>query len=124
MSSTGNRRVGGRIYVKVNGAQYQAKGEFDYGLGLPKQEAVLGQDGVHGYKTTEQAPYIEGKITDSVDLDLAALAQTDNATVTLELANGKVIALREAWFAGEAKGNTGEGEIEFRFEGMSGEEVR
>lgn len=119
----GKNNVGGRVFIKVDGVMHQAKGDFDYGIGEPKREAVVGSDRVHGFKTTEQVPYIEGKITDSSDLSLAALQSVENATVTLELANGKVIVLHEAWYAGEGKGNSGEGEIDFRFEGMRGEEV-
>jgi hypothetical protein len=47
-----------------------------------------------------------------------------DATITLELANSKVIVLREAWNAAEGTGNTGEGNIPVRFEGMSAEEIK
>lgn len=118
-----NRR-GGIIFLKVNSTQYSAKGNFTYNLGIPKREAIVGSDEVHGYKETPQVPFIEGEITDKDDLDLAALLAAKDATVTLELANGKVIALREAWFASEGTGNTEEGNIGVRFEGMSAEEIR
>lgn len=117
-------RVGGIIQVKVNGELYQAKGAFDYDLGIPKKEGVVGMDRVHGYKETPQIPYIEGTITDSPDMSFEALAKVTDATVTLDLANGKTIVLRQAWWASNSKGNSEEGEIEARFEGMSAEEVR
>lgn len=114
-NGTNNRRAG-RIFVKVDGTQYDAKGDFSYGLGLPKREAIVGADGVHGYKETPQVPFIEGAFTDSSDLDLATLQQIDNATVTLELANGKIVVLSNAWYASEGNVSTGEGEIPVRFE--------
>lgn len=43
-------RVGGVIFVKVDGGQLRAKGEFEYNLGVPKREAIVGMDGTHGYK--------------------------------------------------------------------------
>lgn len=118
------QRKGGIIYLKVNGGLYSAKGNFTYNLGKGKRDAIVGADGIHGYKEVPQIPFIEGEITDNVNVDLAALATTENATVTLELANGKTISLREAWFAGEGTGNTDEGNIGVRFEAISGEEIK
>lgn len=116
------RVVGGIIQFKINGEVYPAKGNFTYNLGRPMNEAVIGADSVHGYKSMPQVPFIEGEITDQGELDLAALVTTTDATITLGLANGKTFALRDAWFAGEGTGNTEEGNIAVRFEGMSAEE--
>ena len=111
----GNRRAG-RISFKVDGTLYEAKGTFSYNLGLDIREAIIGADGVHGYKETPQVSYIEGAVTDREDLDLEALVGADECTVTLELNNGKVVTLSNAWFASEGSGSTDEGEIAMRFE--------
>lgn len=117
-------RVGGTIYFKVNGSIYSAKGDFTYNLGIPKREAVVGADGVHGYKEVQQQAFIEGEITDNQGVSLADLAATTNSTVTLELANGKTISLRDAWYAGEGTGHSEEGNIGCRFESKNqGEEI-
>lgn len=118
------RRVGGILQLKVDGELFQAKGEFTHNIGSPKREGVVGADEVHGYKETPQIPYIEGAVTDSSDLDLESLTTVDDATVTLQLANGKVVVLREAWYAADGAVSSEEGEIEVRFEGIRGEEVR
>ena len=120
----GNKRVGGIISLKIDGDMYFAKGDFTYNLGLPKKEGVVGSDRVHGYKETPQIPFVEGEVTDRQEMSLETLVGLKDATITLELANGKVIVLREAWYAGEGTGNTGEGNIGARFEGMSAEEVK
>lgn len=118
-------RVGGIIFLKLDGRQYKAKGDFSYNLGKPMREAVVGADAVHGYTERPQVAFVEGEITDSANLDLATLVQSDSTTVTLELANGKVIVLNQAWFAGEGTGNTAEGNIAVRFESaLEGEEIR
>ena len=116
-------RVGGIIELKIDGAIYNAKGNFTYNLGRPMREGVIGADAVHGFKETPQVAFIEGEITDRADMSLDSLTGTTGATVYLRLANGKIIVLRDAWFAGEGTGNTEEGNIAVRFEGMSGEEV-
>lgn len=118
-----NRRVGGIIFLKVDGELFQAKGEFTYNIGVAKREAIVGQDSVHGFSEVPQVPYIEGSITDNDELNLETLLNTRDATVTLELANSKVIVLREAFFAADGNVTTTEGEIEVRFEGIRGEEV-
>jgi hypothetical protein len=116
-------RVGGIIELKVNGSIYNAKGNFTYNLGRPRREAVVGADAVHGFKETPQAPFIEGEITDSAQVNLEALVTLKDATAYLRLANGKLIVLRDAWYASEGTGNTEEGNVGFRLEGMSAEEV-
>jgi hypothetical protein len=118
------QRRGGIIQLQVNGELQDAKGAFTYNLGRPKREAIVGADSTHGYKETPQVAFIEGEVTDRGTLDLAALVTISGATVTLELANGKVIVLRDAWYAGEGTGNTEEGNVAVRFEGKDAEEIR
>jgi predicted heme/steroid binding protein len=115
MSKNKNRRAG-IIYVKVNGGLVEAKGAFTYGLGSHKREHIAGADGIHGFKETPQVAFIEGATTDSADLDLKTLREADAETVTLELNNGKVITLSDAWFAADDTANTEEGEIPVRWE--------
>jgi hypothetical protein len=117
------KRIGGIIQVKVNGEIFSAKGQFTYNLGLPKRETIVGSDAVHGYKEVPQVPFIEGEFTDQGDLNMAALASVKGATVTLDLANGKMIALRDAIYAGEGTGNSDEGNVDVRFEGEDAEEI-
>lgn len=119
-----DQRVGGIIYLKVDGELYSAKGNFTYNLGRARAEAVIGAEAVHGYKETPQVPFIEGEVTHRGDVDLDALVSIRDATVTLELANGSVIVLRNAWFAAEGTGNTEEGNVGVRFEGMSADEIK
>jgi hypothetical protein len=119
---SGSQRKGGLIQLQVNGVMHDAKGSFSYNLGRPKREAIVGADAVHGYMEKPQVAFIEGEITDRGTLDLNELVTMSDATVTLELANGKIVALRDAWFAGEGTGQTDEGNISVRFEGLSAEE--
>lgn len=118
-----DQRRGGTIALSVGGEIQDAKGEFTYQLGTVKRDAIVGQDRVHGYTEKPQVPYIEGTITDRGNLDVKTLFSAKDITVTLGLANGKTISLTEAWFAGEGKGTTSEGELEVRWEGINCEEV-
>lgn len=118
-----SQRRAGIIYFKIDGNPFDAKGNFSYNLGAPKREAIVGADGVQGFKETPQVAFIEGELTDRSDLDLNALVNSENNTVTLQLANGKTIVLRSAWYAHEGTVQTEESNIGLRFEGASGEEV-
>jgi hypothetical protein len=117
---------GGTIAFKIDGVQYRAKGSFKYGLGKPTRESIIGADGPHGFKETHVAPFIEGEITDGSDLNDETLANVSDATITLELANGKVVALRNAFSCNPDgySAETEEGNIGVRFEGTKAEVVR
>ncbi|MGE4292392.1 MAG: phage tail tube protein [Desulfovibrio sp.] len=119
-----SNRIGGIIYLRINGELFQAKGDFTYNLGKNKREGKMASDGRPvGYTETPQIPFIEGEIQDNSDFDLASFVELDGVTVTLELANGKTISLRDAWYASEGTGNTSEGNIGCRFEGKSADEI-
>lgn len=109
-------RRAGIITVRLNGIAYSAKGAFSYNLGRPKRESIVGADTVHGFKEMPQVAFIEGEFTDHRDMDLNLLVTGEGLTVTLELANGKVIVLTEAWFASEGTVGTEEGNVSVRFE--------
>lgn len=118
-----DQRRAGLISFNVDGVQYDAKGSFEIGFGVPKREAIIGSDGVHGFKETPQVPYISGAITDRGNLDLKTLFALKGVTVTLEESNGKASVLRNAWYAGDGKKTTEEAEVDVRFEGQSASEV-
>lgn len=118
-----NRRLGGILFIKVDGALVQAKGNFSYNLGVNKRTGISGAGSVHGYKEEIVIPFIEGQISDNDELDVKALADLTDVTVTAELFNGKTIVLRNAWAAADWDISTEEGEIAFRFEGLEAEEV-
>lgn len=118
-----DQRRAGMIQLQINGEIQDAKGEFSYGLGTPKRTAIVGADSVHGYREEPQVAFIEGAITDRGTLDVAALATAKDVTVTLSLANGKVIVLRDGWYAGDGTAKTSEAEIAVRWEGKSAKEI-
>jgi hypothetical protein len=124
-----SQRRGGIIQIIADGQMLDAKGHFTCNLGGLKRTAILGSNGqVHGFKEETIVPFLEGTITDrgtlqATSLSLAALAASDDITVTLKLANGKVVVLGNAWFAGEPEVNTEEGEIKVRWEGKVAKEV-
>lgn len=120
------QRIAGTCFLKINGEQVPLKGSFSFGLGRSTREGIVGPDRVHGFKELPTVPFIEGQITNTYEINLDSLSKLTEETIILELANGKIIALREAWSVNPdgLKGDTEEGAVDVRFEGLSAEEVR
>lgn len=116
--------VAGVLSFQLNGKILRMKGNWTYNLGRSKRDAIVGADSVHGYKEVPQVPFMEGAVTDGRSLVLDDLLEFTDGTCTLHLRNGKVIELRNGWFAGEGTVDTEESEIAVRFEGLGAEEVR
>ena len=118
-----NSRVGGIIFVKADGVSLRAKGSWTCNPGVNKKEMVVGSDGVHGYKEMPQPSVVSGTITDSSDLDLEALYSIVDATITVELANGKMFVCEQSVFSGDGESTTEEGEVTVEFQGFNGRYV-
>jgi hypothetical protein len=116
-------RIGGVAYLKVDGYQYLLRGDLAVSFDTFERKGIAGQDSVHGFTETPRVPYISATITDTGGLSLEALARVVDATITAELANGKVYLLRNAWTADARELNTQDGSVEIRFEGRAGEEL-
>lgn len=115
-----NPRIGGIIFVKSDGVAFSAKGSWTINPGVNKKEMIVGSDGPHGYKEMPQISSVSGIITDRDDFDVEALYNTTEATITVELANGKVFTCERAVFSGDGESTTEEGEITAEFQGFNG----
>lgn len=119
-----NRRVGGILFIKVDGQLYQTgEGDWTYNINPVKRESVMSQSEVAGFSEQPKPVFIEGEFTDNDELDLSILQSLRDATITAELANGKVIVFREAFYAADGDVTTQKGQIQVRFEAVSAEEI-
>jgi hypothetical protein len=116
-------RIAGVCYLKVDGAQYALRGALTVSPDSFEREGVAGMDGVHGYIERPRVPFITADLTDTAGLSLEALQAVTDATITVELANGKTYLLRNAWTAEARELNAADGQVSVRFEGKKGEEV-
>ena len=116
-------RVGGVAFIKVDGFQYLLRGDLTVSIDLFERTGVAGQDSVHGYTENPRVPFISATLTDTGGMSLSQLQQVTCSTITVELNNGKVYILRDAWAAEARELNTAEGSVAVRFEGMAGEEM-
>lgn len=116
-------RIGGVCYLKVDGTQYALRGSFTVSPDATEREGQAGLDGVHGFIEKPRVPSVEGEISDGGTLSLAALRAIEAATVTAEMATGKVYVLSQAWVAGANEISGDDGKFKVRFEGMACHEM-
>lgn len=113
-------RIAGVANVAVDGATYLLVGELTYSPGSFERKSLVGQDQIHGYSEMPRAPFISGTFRDSSGLTVADLNNMTNVTISLELANGKVITGRNMWSTDAQEAKTSEGTIDVRWEGPTG----
>ena len=116
-----SERVGGIIFLNINGEGVRAVGDFEWNTGEDVRTTVTGASGIDGYSETPQPAFIAGQIRVTSEINPGEIRQLKDATVTLELPTGAQVILRDAWFAGEGSARTEEGVMDVRFEGASGE---
>ncbi|MBS7546246.1 phage tail tube protein [Ancylobacter oerskovii] len=116
------KRIAGVSYMRVGSRQYPIK-ELEYDVTSSTREGVAGLDGVHGYKETPKVPYVSGQISTTPDVSIENLHAVTDETVTVEGPDGRVIVIRNAWYASDATAQPADGQVAFRFEGLSGDEL-
>lgn len=116
--------IGGTIYVRIGGEQQWASGDWEYTLGLRKREPVMLTDRLAGYTETPRPATLKGTIIDHDELDVRALQSLTDATITLDLANGKSVVFSQATETSDGTIKANSGEISVEFTAVSAEEVK
>ncbi|MTK12705.1 MAG: phage tail protein [Clostridiaceae bacterium] len=119
MADTTNR-IAGTANFAVDGVAYALVGDFEYNPSLVTRETALGMDGVHGYIEKPVAPHISGTFRDSGGLTVADFNAMTNTTLSVQLANGKLIIGRNMWAVEDQTVKSSEGTVEVRWEGQQG----
>lgn len=115
--------LAGTARITANGVTYMLVGDLSYSPSSVKRETKSGQDGVHGYSEMPIPGKIGGTLRDTGSLTVADLNAMADATVVLDLANGKTIIGRNMWTVDSQEVKTAEGTFEVAFEGPSVTEV-
>lgn len=115
--------IAGTAFIKVDGVQYDLRGNFKVMPATTENTGVAGADGVHGYTQKYVVPSIEADLTDTGGLSITTIYGLTNSTVTLELVNGKVYVLNQAWYSGPTNLNAVEGTLPVKFEGFNCTEI-
>lgn len=109
--------IAGTAQLTVDGVTYQLVGEAKYMPSTVKREALLGMDGFHGWKETPIAGSISMSVRDAGNLTVFDFNTMRNATVVLQLANGKVVCGRNMGSTESQEVDTEDAKFELKFEG-------
>jgi hypothetical protein len=118
-STPTNRRVAGVTSFAVNGSMFSVT-EFAWDPGAIQRETMASLSGVDGYRETPIAPYISGKFRDSQNVNVSGFVGLTNATIVVQLANGKQVVGHNLWFIGRPGVSGADATFDFRFEGTAG----
>ena len=113
-------RVAGTAYLTVDGLAYALAGDMEYSPSTVSRESLPGQDGIHGYKEMPQAGHISATIRDMGGMSVQALNNMTNNTITVKLANGKLIVGRNMWAVETQTSKVSDGTVEVKWEGPQG----
>lgn len=118
-STPTNRRLAGITSATVNGSAFSVT-EFAWDPGSVARETMTSLSGVDGYSEKPVAPYISGKFRDGSNVSVTGFTQLTNATVVLQLANGKQIVGHNLWYIDRAGVSGTDANFDFKFEGAQG----
>lgn len=119
-------RIAGSWELRINGRKMPVTGDLDCKGPTGKAEKKLGPNGEsQGYSETYEAPYIKGtaRITDEVDIDQDIVA-IRGAAVEVTQPDGRVFIMSDADYAGDGNYTSGEGTVDFEFQGATGDWVQ
>jgi hypothetical protein len=117
------KRIAGVAHIVVDGNPLSLRGDLNLDPDNIEREGIAGQDGVHGFKEIPKVPYIEGNFTKDPNLSLEVIRAMDDVTVQAECADGTQYIFRNAWTAGARELDTGEGQVQIRWEATEADEV-
>ena len=109
--------IAGVAQITVDGATYQLEGGLKYSPSSVKREAMVGQDGFHGWKETPVTGSISMSIRDAGNMSVATFNSIRNATVVASLANGKIVTGRNMGTTDVQEVDTEDAKFEVKFEG-------
>lgn len=107
----------GTAFFRINGVQYAIGGEMRINPLNEKRNPLVGLDGIVMPQIEFQSPMVECAVKDVASVDLIALTRMENVTVTVEMANGTVWELSNAFYAGDGELDAKEGDFQVRFHG-------
>jgi uncharacterized protein YlzI (FlbEa/FlbD family) len=118
-----SNRFAGVAYWSVDGRQLAVRGNLEVMPSRYERTGIAGQDAVHGYSELPVVPYIAGDVSTLEGTSVENIDAVTDATITVEMANGSVFVLRNAWRAERSTVNTRDGQFHVRFEGLSCDEL-
>lgn len=118
-----DRRIAGTSTLTVDGRAYKIGDAIKVSVDAFEREGVVGLSGVAGYIERNRVPFVEVTALTDSDFSTEEINAITDATVKVDLANGKSYVLRNAWSAMPCEIDASNGTCPLRFEGMEGKEL-
>lgn len=115
--------IGGEHKLFIDSKEYILKGDPTFDVGGVKRTPIDTISGKTFSKKETIHSSISGTIVNTSALDLVALREIKDATITLECPNGKVVVFRNAFFVEDLSVSGSEGEVTFSFAADPAEEI-
>jgi hypothetical protein len=119
MSGSVKGRLAGVVAATIDGDAWDVASACEYSPNTVLRAVVKGQTAVEGFSEMPQEGYISFTLRDRGDETVYSLNGKTNATVVVQLANGKTVYGAGMWQAGEFGVATQEGTLPVRFEGQN-----
>lgn len=116
-------RIAGVAFWAVDGTRLAVRGNLTVSPTATERAGIAGQDYVHGYSENPVVPYVEGDVSTVPGTKVSDIDAVTGSTITVELADGRVFTLQNAWRAGRSEVNTKDGMFKVRFEGTACTEI-
>lgn len=113
-------RIAGTAHLKINGRNYTSSVEdgFQIKIQAVKREPKVGSNGAIHYSESQASSSFSGNILTIPGLNMDAIANEDNATIQIQLANGQTAIFRNAMFTGDATVDSKNGTMAIEFTGI------
>jgi len=103
--------------LTINGTPYDLRSNLTYSLNTLDRSAIIGMDGVHGYKDPPITAKMSFTITDSDSLGVITFQGMVNVAIEVQLRTGKRVLGIGMFSVGTQEVNAAEAEISCKFEG-------
>lgn len=110
------RRLAGTVSFTIDGDTWDVVGDCEYSAVSVLRETMGGQSRIEGFSVMPKACYISANLRDRADKAVFSLNQIEGSTITVQLANGKVVTGVQMWQVGEIGVRTQEASFPIRFE--------
>jgi hypothetical protein len=113
-------KIAGTAHIKIDGVSYSSSITEGYSIKIQtnKPEPIMADDGGIHYKEVPVADTISGTLLTTGDFDPMVIVNARNATVQVQLNNGKTAILRNAMFSGDPEIDTMTGTFKCEWSGI------
>jgi tail tube protein len=106
------QKIAETCHVKINGRSYTTQGDdLDIQIQAGKKEEVVDSFGNGYIKSSPSLSMVSGSILTTADLNPQTVVDFTDCTVQVEMNNGRVALLRNAFFSGDAKISPADGKM-------------